>query len=96
MLKEVKIKYKDRRVTWSLHKEEMAVVRCGACEQEANFIQGVRQCRSLSSVLLNGYFQKGMHDKRKILEVRGYVKVQGEGIDMLRYANNICVGGSFG
>lgn len=62
MLKE-DFKYKDRRLIWSLYKEETAVVRCGEHQQEAITSMGVRQDCSLSPILLNGYIQKEREEK---------------------------------
>jgi hypothetical protein len=48
ILKKIGVKYKDRRIIHSLYKNQMAVVKCGRIEKEAQIKKGVRQGCSLS------------------------------------------------
>lgn len=60
ILREAGIKYRDRRVIWSLYSEGKAVIRCGEHQQKATIGLGVLQGCSLSTVIFNGYIQKGL------------------------------------
>jgi hypothetical protein len=92
MMRDVGVKYKDRRVVERLYKEEVAVVRCGEHQEESNIRQGVRQGCSLSPVLFNGYIQRGLDKVREKLEGVGGVRIQGEKVDLVRFADDSSAG----
>uniref|UniRef100_A0A8D8Z0H2 Craniofacial development protein 2 n=1 Tax=Cacopsylla melanoneura TaxID=428564 RepID=A0A8D8Z0H2_9HEMI len=89
LLKKVGISYKDRRIIHSLYKNEVGVVRIGEIQEEANIKKGVRQGCSLSPYLFNLYVQEAINKIREETEVG--VKIHGERIDMLRFADDIAI-----
>lgn len=91
ILKAAGVKYKDRRIIWCLYKEEKAVIRCGSHNEEAAIQQGVRQGCSLSPILFNLYIQKAMDEVRAALIDTHGVRVHGEKIDMIRFADDIAL-----
>lgn len=85
------IKYKDRRMIWALYKDEMAVIRFGSSEEEAKIKAGVRQGCSLSPALFNLYIQHAIDEMREDLEDTRGIRMLGEKIDMVRYADDIAL-----
>jgi hypothetical protein len=52
ILKKIGVKYKDRRIIYSLYKNQRAIVKCDGIEKEARIKNGVRQCCSLLLLIL--------------------------------------------
>ncbi|KAL1447191.1 hypothetical protein WDU94_013942 [Cyamophila willieti] len=91
ILKEIGLKFKDRRILWNLYKNETAVYTCGEYAEEAKIRQGVRQGCCISTLLFNCYIQKALDETRKELESWPGIKVNGTKIDMIRYADDIAL-----
>lgn len=53
ILKKAGMRFRDRRIIRDLYKQEVAVIRQGTANKEANIRQGVRQGCSLSPVLFD-------------------------------------------
>ena len=90
IMKEAKINYKDRRIIWSLYREEIAVLRCGQYEQQAKIRKGVRQGCSLSPALFNLYLQRALDEAENNLPEAG-IKVHGQRIYKLCFADDLAV-----
>ncbi|KAL1446687.1 hypothetical protein WDU94_006588 [Cyamophila willieti] len=91
ILKEIGIRYKDRRVIWNLYKNESAVFECNENTTEARIRQGVRQGCCLSPVLFNCYIQKALDEVRTEMSEWPGIKVEGIKVDMIRYADDIAL-----
>lgn len=89
-MKGAKINYKDRRIIWGLHREEIAVLRCGQYKQHAKIRRGVRQGCSLSPALFNLYLQRAVDEAGNNLPVAG-IKVHGKRINKLCFADDLAV-----
>jgi len=79
----------DRRIIKSLYKNERGVVRYGDSQEIAEIKKGVRQGCSLSPCLFNLYVQEAINRVRELTQVG--IKIQGENVDMLRFADDIAV-----
>ncbi|KAI5738724.1 hypothetical protein M8J77_010460 [Diaphorina citri] len=91
ILKEVGLNYKERRAIWNLYKNESAVFECGDCVSEAKIRQGVRQGCCMSAILFNCYIQKALDEMREEMSEWPGIKVHGQKIDMIRYADDIAL-----
>lgn len=89
ILHEIGINYRDRRIIHNIYQREVGVISCGNAIAEANISKGVRQGCSLSPVLFNLYIQKAIDRVRE--EVKVGISVQGEKIDMIRFADDIAI-----
>jgi hypothetical protein len=87
-LKSVGIPFNDRRVTYRLHKEQLAVVNCSGNVEEAKMRKGVRQGCALLPMLFNVFIEKAMNEIKKL---KTGVQVHGEKISMLRFADGIAI-----
>lgn len=91
ILKEIGIKYKDRRTIWNMYKNETAVYECNNCIVEARIRQGVRQGCCLSAMLFNCYIQYAMDEVRETMNDWPGIKINGIKIDMIRYTDDIAL-----
>ena len=92
MLKAAGMNFKDRRVIWSLYRDEVAVVRCGKYEEEARVRKGVRQGCTLSPTLFNLYIEKALEEiLEKNDENVGGVVIHGLRVHFLRFADDVAV-----
>ena len=89
LLKKVGISYRDRRIIYSLYKNEKGIIRFGNIQEEAEIKKGVRQGCSLSPYLFNVYVQEAINRIREEIQVG--INIHGEKIDMLRYADDIAI-----
>jgi hypothetical protein len=89
ILKRVGVTYKDRRIIKSLYEQEIGVVRCGNSREEAEIRKVVKQGCTLSPSLFNLYVQETVNKVREEIEVG--VRINGERLDMLRFADNIAI-----
>ena len=87
MFKAAGMNFKDRRVIWSLYRDEVAVVRCGKYEEEARVRKGVRQGCTLSPTLFNLYIEKAL----EVILEKNDENVGGVGVDFLRFADDVAV-----
>lgn len=87
ILKEIGIKYKDRRIIWNMYKNETAVYECNNCIVEARIRQGVRQGCCLSAMLFTCYIQHAMDEVRETMNDWTGIKINGIKIDMIRYTD---------
>ena len=87
ILKKKGIKYKDRRIISSLYRDYKAVEEMQAERGETSIKKGVRQGCSLSPSLFNIYSKEAINKIKKEIKNIG-VKVQGETIKMLRFADD--------
>lgn len=78
-----------RKIIKSLYKNETGLVRYGDSQEIAEIEKGVRQRYLLSPCLFNLYEQEAINQVRELIEVE--IKIQGENVDMLRYADFIAV-----
>ena len=87
ILKEIGVKYKERRTILNLYSGQKATIRFEGQEGEANIKKGVRQGCSLSPVLFNIYIENAIKEVKK--KFRAGVTIHGERIKMLRFADDI-------
>ena len=88
ILKKNGIKYKDRRAIYKLYENQRANIRLDNCEEEAKIRKGVRQGCSLSPIIFNMYIEEAMN-KVKEGSCNEGIKIHGERIIMLRFADDI-------
>jgi len=72
-----------------LYEQKIEVVRCGNSQEEAKIKKGVRQGFTLSSFFFNLYVQEVINKLREEVEV--WIRINGERINMLRFADDIAV-----
>ena len=89
ILKKIGVKYRDRRIIWSLYKDQTAVTRVDGHETRAAIQKGVRQGCSLSPLLFNLYIEQAIKEVKEQFEAG--VTVHGQNIKMLRFADDIVV-----
>ena len=89
ILKRIGIRYRDRRLIHMLYRNEKVVIQWKGEESEAKIRNGVRQGCSLSPMLFNVYVEDALMEVRRRMEVG--ISIQGEMIDMLRFADDIAV-----
>ncbi|VVC46280.1 Reverse transcriptase domain [Cinara cedri] len=75
----------DGRIIKSLYKQEIGVIRCENSREEAEIRKGC----TLSPSLFNLYVQEAVNKVREEIEVG--IRINGERIDMLRFADDIAV-----
>jgi len=90
ILKRVGIKYKDRRVIYKMYENQKATIKIDNLEAKADIRKGVRQGCSLSPILFNLYIEYAMN-QLKVETPEAGVKIHGERIPMLRFADDIAV-----
>ncbi|MGX9339093.1 RNA-directed DNA polymerase, partial [Pantoea dispersa] len=89
IMKEAGVKYRERQVIHNLYRNQTAVIRIEGNEREAVIEKGVRQGCSLSPMLFNLYIEQAVKEtKEKFGEG---IKVQGEEIKTLRFADDIVI-----
>ncbi|XKL65583.1 hypothetical protein PGB90_009003 [Kerria lacca] len=88
MLKEIGVKYKDRRVKWNLYKEQKAEIKVEDKMGEARIRKGVRQGCSLSPILFNLFIEKVIE---KMNERRSGVSIHGQKVRTIRFADDIAI-----
>lgn len=89
MIKKIGINFRDWRIIWQLYKKETAVTSIGKTQEEAKVRKGVRYVCNLSPSLFNLYIQGALNEFNE--RSNGRVIVQGERINMLRFADDIAV-----
>jgi|AKYZ01.1.fsa_nt_gi Reverse transcriptase (RNA-dependent DNA polymerase). len=89
VLKKIGISYQDRKIIWQLYEKERAIIRYGKSEDTASIRKGVRQGCNLSPALFNAYIQDGLDSINEESDIG--IRVQGERINMLRFADDIAV-----
>ncbi|XKL65467.1 hypothetical protein PGB90_008887 [Kerria lacca] len=88
MLKEINVKYKDRRVIWNLYKEQKAEIKVEDRTEEARIRKGVRQGCSLSSISFNLFIEKVIEEMN---ETGSGVSMQGQKVRTIRFADDIAI-----
>ena len=89
ILKKTGLKYKDRRVIYNLYIDQTAVVRVDNEEGESKIGKGVRQGCSLSPIIFNLYIEEAIRQVKEGPQIG--VKIQGEKIAMIRFADDIAI-----
>lgn len=89
VLKKVGVKYRERRFIHNLYTNQEAVVRIDNEERTSAILKGVRQGCSLSSLLFNIYIEEAINEVKE--KYGKGVKVHGETLKMLRFADDIVV-----
>lgn len=87
ILKSIGIKYYDRRCIYNLYKNQTLLIRIDGKEEIAKIKNGVRQGCNLSPMLFNLYIEEVMKELR--IEVKQGVRIGGETINALRFADDI-------
>lgn len=87
ILKSIGIKYYDRRCIYNLYKNQTLLIRIDGKEEIAKIKKGVRQGCNLSPMLFNLYIEEVMKELR--IEVKQGVRIGGETINVLRFADDI-------
>lgn len=89
MFKVIGVKYKDRRILWELYNQQVAIITCGETTEQATIGKGVRQGCNLSPLIFNAYIEQAIKEIKE--HINCGVKIQGEKVSMLRYADDIAV-----
>jgi len=89
MMKRLGIKYTDRKLLYNLYKNEFAVIRIQDEEEEVKINRGVRQCCTLSPIIFNVYIQEAIDMIKEYANLG--IKINGQKICMLRFANDIAL-----
>ena len=87
ILRTIGLRFRDRGIIYNLYKDQVAIIRVEDQERQASIKKGVRQGCSLSPLLFNMYVEEAMKKLKE--EFAGGVKIQGEEIKMLRFADDI-------
>ncbi|MGI4329225.1 reverse transcriptase domain-containing protein, partial [Klebsiella pneumoniae] len=93
ILKDAGINFKDRRVFYNLYRNQTAVVRMNEEEVEAKIGKGTRQGGVESPILFNLYIEHALNKVKE--EVNWGIKIGGDIVKMIRFADDIAVVASF-
>ena len=88
ILKMIEIDYRGRRIIRELYNHQMTSIKIKESKREAIIRKGVRQGCNLSPLLFNIYIQQAINECK---EYCTGIKVNGEGIQVLRFADDIVV-----
>ena len=88
ILKEIGVLYIGRRISHSLYKNQVAVIKSRPKCEEARIKKGVGYGCALSPAIFNVYIEKAINE---IKEKAPRVSIHGERISMLRFAEDISV-----
>ncbi len=88
VLKEIGIKFKERRAIWNLYKEQKAEINVEEEVREAKIQKGVRQGCCLSPILFNLYIEKVIEEMN---ERKAGISIQGYNVRMIRFADDIAI-----
>jgi hypothetical protein len=86
ILKKIGVKYKDRRIIYSLYKNQSAVVRNNEIQKESRIKKRVRQCCSLSALIFNTYIEETLNEVSEYMDVG--VTSECEKVEILLFADD--------
>jgi len=92
ILREIGIEQQDLQIVHSLYKNQTACIKKGEITTNAQIKKGVRQGCTLSPPLFNCYIEKVINMvKAKLIRLNIEIKIGGEIVSMIRFADDIVV-----